>query len=140
MSLPHLDIVEDRKHVVTVVVDMGAPGSLEALAEAEIAAGRFIARPVETEMIHGWFGLTYANYLVLNRSLLQSMPDSWQARFVGCLEELRDAYSHLDHPDTDRAYNVTVRSASGRFRGDPIPHYNRGRTRVALRDGWKELP
>jgi len=25
--------------------------------------------------IHTWFGLTYANYLVLPRTLLQSMPE-----------------------------------------------------------------
>lgn len=55
----------------------------------------------EREAIHGWFGLTYANYLVLNRSVLQSMPDEWQSRFVGCLRELDEAFGHLPHPTYD---------------------------------------
>ena len=51
---------------------------------------------IETEAVHGWFGLTYANYLVLHRTLLQSMPDEWQNRFVACLRELEDAFSHIE--------------------------------------------
>lgn len=96
--------------------------------------------PVEEELIHGWFELTYANYLVLNRSLLQSMPAVWQARFVQCLEELRDAYSHLEHAGScgfgGPEISVAIRSADGRFAGDPIPHYERGRAYVPQRDGW----
>lgn len=53
--------------------------------------------------IHTWFGLTYSNYLVLPRTLLQSMPDEWQARFVGALEELQQAFAHIEHP---QAYKV----------------------------------
>lgn len=82
--------------------------------------------PDETEAIHGWFGLTYANYLVLPRSVLQSMPDEWQQRFVACLEEMGTAYGHLGWPE----YNVNARGDGGRFIADPIPHYNRGRTRI----------
>ena len=86
-------------------------------------------RPMrESEPIHCWFELTYANYLVLPRSLLQSMPEDWQARFVAMLEELNDAYSHLDWP----SYIVTARR-EGRFIRDPIPHYDRGRTYVEPR-------
>lgn len=51
---------------------------------------------IEAEAVHGWFGLTYANYLVLHRTLLQSMPDEWQNRFVACLRELDDAFSHIE--------------------------------------------
>jgi hypothetical protein len=132
------------------------------------------------EAIHLWFGLTYANYLVVPRSVLQSMPDEWQARFVGCLREMDEAFGHLDWP----SYDVrTLRrppefiyprvkcedcEGTGRdteredeecdwcdglgerddddspryetpeevgFRTDPIPHYNRGRTRLEARSG-----
>lgn len=50
--------------------------------------------PVSTgsEPIHTWMGLSYSNYLVLQRTLLQSMPAGWQQRFVACLEELFTAY------------------------------------------------
>ncbi len=40
--------------------------------------------------IHTWFNLTYAQYLTIPRSVLQSMPLEWQQRFVKCLEELDD--------------------------------------------------
>lgn len=46
--------------------------------------------------IHTWFGLSYANYLVLHRTLMQSMPESWQARMITCLRELDDAFLHID--------------------------------------------
>lgn len=77
--------------------------------------------------IHTWFNLTYANYLVLPRSVLQSMPEEWQHRFVECLNELDQAFGHLEWPSR---YAVSVRRSDGRFARDPIPHYNRGRTRL----------
>jgi len=86
----------------------------------------------EREPVHDWFGLTYANYLVLPRSLLQSMPEAWQARFVACLDELREEFSHVEHP----GYVVSAVDKRGRFIRDPVPHYNRGRTRV---DGLSAL-
>lgn len=51
--------------------------------------------PFEHDAIHTWFGLSYANYLVVPRTLLQSMPDEWQTRFVACLNELNEAFAHL---------------------------------------------
>lgn len=88
--------------------------------------------PDECEAIHGWFGLTYANYLCLPRSVLQSMPEEWQHRFVTCLEELDWAFGHLDWPG---AYRVSaIDHLSKRFVADPIPHYNRGRTRLTPRE------
>jgi hypothetical protein len=52
----------------------------------------------ETEPIHLWFSLSYANYLVAPRSVLQSMPQEWQARFVMLLAEMQDSFGHLDWP------------------------------------------
>ena len=79
--------------------------------------------------IHGWFGLSYCNYLVLPRSVLQSMPQEWQARFVTCLDELDEAARGLPQPD---GYRVNAVDARGKFMSDPNPHYERGRTRVPL--------
>lgn len=57
--------------------------------------------------IHGWFELSYANYLVVPRARLQSMPVEWQERMVACLEELDAAYVHLDREQPIGAgYNV----------------------------------
>ncbi|MEU6543936.1 hypothetical protein [Streptomyces sp. NPDC046859] len=49
--------------------------------------------------IHTWFGLSYCNYQVLHRTLMQSMPIEWQERMVACLEELREAFEHIEQPE-----------------------------------------
>lgn len=54
--------------------------------------------------IHGWFGLTYSNYLVLHRSMMQSMPVDWQERAVALFDELDGAFTNLDRAP---AYIVT---------------------------------
>ncbi len=131
--------------------------------------------------IHTSFGLSYSNYLVMPRTLLQSMPAGWQERFVALVDEFNDAFSHVPQAD---AYEVTAGEerevgcltkeelevlgiteifevdefselgvgepdALGRYvyrdrngeemenwhrvvypKPDPVPHYNRGRTRV----------
>lgn len=84
----------------------------------------------EMDHIHTWFGLTYSNYLVLPRAVLQSAPDEWQERFVQMLGELNDMYGHLDWPDS---YRVMATGSGGRFVKDPIPHYRRGRTYIPPR-------
>ena len=121
---------------------------------------------LDDEPVHGYFGLTYANYKVLHRSLMQSMPVEWQRRMVACLTEADAAFAHLDTPVYDvtaateieyseltktqrRALGVRRSKETGRYYdrdgeeregwhralvplpgGDPIPHYNRGRTRI----------
>lgn len=87
-------------------------------------------RQWEHEAIHLWFNLTYANYLVLPRAVLQSMPDEWQERFVTCLDELdRHGFDWEPPP----SYLVTARDVNGRFIRNTDPPYNRGRTRVPQR-------
>lgn len=49
--------------------------------------------------IHTWFGLSYCNYQVLHRTLMQSMPAAWQERMVACLEELAAAFAHIELPE-----------------------------------------
>ncbi|MFB7285472.1 hypothetical protein [Actinacidiphila glaucinigra] len=53
--------------------------------------------------IHEWFSLSYANYLALPRTLLQSMPIEWQQRMVACLNEMEAAFAHVPQAE---AYNV----------------------------------
>ncbi|MFI0470932.1 hypothetical protein ACH347_43310 [Saccharopolyspora sp. 5N102] len=55
--------------------------------------------PVRT---HFW--LSNANYLVLRRTLMQSMPVEWQHRMVRCLAELDAAFRHVER----RRLDVTV--------------------------------
>lgn len=82
--------------------------------------------------IHSWFGLTYSNYLVLCRSMMQSMPVEWQQRAVELFDELDGAF-----PDLKRAPSYIVQAARESEYGarvlvpigeDPVPHYDRGRT------------
>ena len=77
--------------------------------------------------IHGWFELTYANYLVLPRSILQSAPLEWQERFVKCLEGLENLFGTVPEEGT---YNVQIRDKNGRFVHDPLSNYERGRRRI----------
>ena len=83
--------------------------------------------------IHTWFSLSYASYLVVNRSILQSMPEEWQHQFTALLDEMHDRFGHLPWP----TYDVRVRGENGRYEADPIPHYNRGRTYIEPRvEDW----
>lgn len=84
--------------------------------------------------IHGWFGLTYASYLVVPRSVLQSMPADWQARLVQLLGELDDTRWNEKLP-SDASYKVELRSHIYRRSGktswggriaDPLCDYKRG--------------
>jgi hypothetical protein len=147
-----------------------------AAIERLLAAYRLASGAWEPEAIHGHFELSYSNYLVLPRTLLQSMPDAWQARFVALVQELRDAFEQVPQAD---GYQVTTgkwmplddmtesqlhaagidvegdddlgagpgtryhRQSDGAELGrhdygfvprpDPVPHYNRGRTRIEPR-------
>jgi hypothetical protein len=83
------------------------------------------------EPIHEWFELSYANYLTIPRTALQSMPVNWQERFVKCLEELDEK---LDwRPETGR-YFVTLRDDQGRYQHDPLCDYQRGRRKMELKN------
>ncbi len=79
------------------------------------------------EPIHEWFELSYANYLVLPRAILQSAPPDLQRRLRTCLEELHEMFG--DIPE-DGAYRVSLRSDSGRFMRDGLADYERGRRRI----------
>jgi hypothetical protein len=54
--------------------------------------------------IHAFFGLTYADYLVVPRTVLQSMPLNWQEHFVALLRQVEETFPDLPTP----AYDVRV--------------------------------
>ena len=77
--------------------------------------------------IHAWFGLSYASYLVIPRSILQSMSVGWQKRFVALLEECEHIYGgHLN-----KKYAVNLKRDEGGFVKDDLADYQRGRRFVA---------
>ena len=55
--------------------------------------------------IHEYFELSYADHLVKNRTLLQSMPLWWQEQFVPLLRQLDEAFEHVEKP---KGYRVTA--------------------------------
>jgi hypothetical protein len=55
--------------------------------------------------VHTWFSLSYSNYAIAPRTLLQSMPPEWQDRFVRLMDELSDAFRHIPQAD---GYKVTA--------------------------------
>lgn len=81
--------------------------------------------------IHDWFELSYAQYLTIPRSALQSMPNNWQELFVKCLEELDET---IDWRPKLGRYWVHLKSIKGHYLHDHLMDYERGRRRIAHRD------
>lgn len=90
--------VHENVYGALVVQPFGAPVERGArrLSVAEVREHVYKIQNAERG-IHEHFELSYAQYLVLNRTLLQSMPMPWQRRFVRCLDELEEAFSHVEH-------------------------------------------
>jgi len=60
----------------------------------------------EPEAIHQYAGLDYWQYLSLPRSVLQSMPDEWQTKFVALLKEMDNTIDW--RPPAGHSYNVQL--------------------------------
>ena len=82
---------------------------------------------IDNEPIHEWFELTYAQYLTIPRSVLQSMPIDWQKKLRDLLNEL-DAT--IDWRPLEGRYWVTLKDGRGRYAHDPLMDYERGRRRI----------
>lgn len=93
-----------------------------------MARGRI--KPPDTEAIHRWFELSYAQYLTVPRSVLQSMPEAWQRKFVALLEKMDEA---IDWRPKQGRYWVQLKDGEGRWMRDPLMDYERGRRRLPLR-------
>lgn len=70
--------------------------------------------------LHAWFELSYAQYLTIPRSVLQSMPIEWQERFARCLYEL-DA--KFDWRPPEGRYWCRLKDSHGHFVHDPLMEY-----------------
>ncbi len=84
--------------------------------------------------IHLYFGLSYSNFLVLHRSILQSTPLDWQHRFTELMDELLDMQGREMVDRYNVSYTIQARK-DNKFCKDPVPHYNRGRTRIDFNTG-----
>ena len=86
---------------------------------------------MDKEIVHAHFGLSYANYLVIPRSVLQSMPNWWQEQFVELLDQVPEIIDEVIEPEG--GYDVHARDSEGRFIEDPLSNYERGRRRLKLK-------
>lgn len=68
--------------------------------------------------IHGYFELTYANYLAIPRSVLQTMPEDWQDKFVTLLEELDEKIDWRRN-----GCEIRFRDSKGKFMRDEFTDY-----------------
>lgn len=69
------------------------------LAVEKFNRERGIEHNVGYDMMHEWFSLSYASFIVLPRLLTQSMPSEWQAQLRVLLDEYDEAFpcSDLSH-------------------------------------------
>lgn len=90
-----------------------------AIAICEEQAERHVERihRNNTGHIHHWFGLTYASYLTLPRSLMQAMPGPWQLRFVELMEEFEGTFDYLG---SDHSYSVQLRQQVDTVGGEDV--------------------
>lgn len=69
--------------------------------------------------VHASFGLSYASYLVVPRTLLQEMPGAWQHELITLLEAVWDEF-----PGHHSEYAVFMRDPeTSRFVRDPLRGY-----------------
>lgn len=96
-----------------------------------------------TEPIHEWFGLSYAQYLTIPRTVLQSMPEDWQERFVKCLDELDESIHWMPEIGDYRVQLLTTKKVFDKKQNDfvekwdkiikdPLADYERGRRKLPL--------
>jgi hypothetical protein len=81
------------------------------------------------EPINDFFGLTYASYLVIPRTALQSMHVQWQRKFVGMIHQIEELLADYE----PSAYWVRRTDGHGKFLYDPLADYERGRRRLTRR-------
>jgi hypothetical protein len=83
---------------------------------------------IKDKAIHEWFELSYANYLVIPRSIFQSMPNEWQTKFVKLLNEIEE-HEELICPK-EGIYEVRLKNDKNKVIHDYFKDYERGRRRL----------
>ena len=88
---------------------------------------------LDREYVHNWFELSYAEYLAIPRTILQSMPNKWQKKFVELMDELDDTFEWRRS-----GCWVKFKDRKGRYMEDNLCDYERGR-RILTQNEVAEL-
>lgn len=88
-----------------------------------VDVSEFVEHALGDPPVHLYFELTYSSYLVLERTLLQSLPHEWQERFVELMREAEELTTWL--PERHYQVNEVARSG-GRFVRRTLPAYRHG--------------
>jgi len=64
------------------------------------------------EQLHLWWELSYAQYLTVPRSVMQSMPDEWCGKMAALLKELDET---IDWRPKEGCYKVELREFGYEF-------------------------
>lgn len=83
--------------------------------------------------IHAWFGLSYANYLVIPRTVLQSLSKEAQLALIHALERVGDEERIGTGHNWPGEANIEVKlkdAETGRYIQDPLANYERGRRKL----------
>jgi hypothetical protein len=80
------DVTNSKPHALVYIDDRAWRFEGRFPTAHEIHGMRPWNKPqLDLQIVHGWFELSYAQYLTVPRSVLEAMPQEWQARFVHCL-------------------------------------------------------
>lgn len=82
------------------------------------------------DKLHCWFGLSYAQYLTIPRTAMQSMPDEWQGKMAKLLKEMDE---RIDWYPREGRYWVQLKDYRGHYVKDSLADYERGRRRLELK-------
>jgi len=82
---------------------------------------------IDEEIIHSWFGLSYASYMVLPRTMLQSMSNRWQKKFIKLVEEMDEKFGHYNKV---YSYTILAKDEHHKIMHDNLRNYERGRRRL----------
>lgn len=128
-----------RAIITQADIDAGHPGGWTR----QIVTADDVTHGPGHDRLHLWFEMSYAQYLTVPRSALQSMPDRWQGRMAALLEELDE---RIDWRPAVGCYYVSlahdepVYDERGRVRDevcitlhDQLADYERGRRRLPLK-------
>jgi len=70
--------------------------------------------------IHEFFGLSYANYFVMQRRLLEEMPYEWQKQFVDLVNQIGDTFD-MEYVPQD--FEIKAKAENGQYIHDPYSEY-----------------